>query len=708
MFSYSKKHFLSGILFLISLGIFGQSPLVEVYGNVTDDNTDLVGVLIQVTQGSRVIVSTKTDPNGEYAFQLPLGGEYLAEVSREGYISKKFTISTVGVPPEKVDKKFQPIGASISLFRRMEGVDYSLLNQPMMKFRYNTEEESFEFDKAYQAQMSAGMEQIKEAEKELKRVAKEKEARYALLVKEGDKAFGKKDYQASINNYREALTLKPKESYPQAQITHISKLMQDAEALAKADAGMKAKLAADAAAKKAADDAAAKAKADLEAAAKAKADKELADKLAREKADADAKAKAAADAKAKADADALAKKQADEAALKAKLEAEAQKRKQEEDALARKKAEELAARDKAEAERLAKEKAEADKKASEALAKKNADDAAAKAKADKELADKLAKEKASNEEKARLDKLAQEKAKADSEAKAKADKELADKNAREKAKADADAKARADKELADKLAKEKAEADKKSADELAKKLAADAQKKNADEAASKAKADKELADKLAADKAAADAKVKAEKELADKLAKEKADKEAADKAAKEKEALAKAEADAKLKAEADRLAKEKLTADASKGKNDKNILPVLGADDTKYKEAIRKGDNFLALKRYRDAKRCYEEALVQKSGDAYATEKLMEVEKLINSDANQITDERQKQLLAKYPEGVTEETIPGEGVVIIRRVLVRNRVAYVFEKKIFNWGGIACFRDGTAITELVFEQETKK
>lgn len=153
-----------------------------------------------------------------------------------------------------------------------------------------------------------------------------------------------------------------------------------------------------------------------------------------------------------------------------------------------------------------------------------------------------------------------------------------------------------------------------------------------------------------------------------------------------------------------RLQREKLAA-AEKAKS--AILPKLG-DDTKYKEAVRKGDNFMALKRYADAKKAYEEALVQKGNDPYAKEKLMECEKLMQSDAAVVTDERQKQLLAKYPEGVTEETIPMDGVVIIRRVLVKEKKAYVYEKKIFNWGGIAFFRDGSPITEPLFEQETKK
>jgi hypothetical protein len=57
---------------------------------------------------------------------------------------------------------------------------------------------------------------------------------------------------------------------------------------------------------------------------------------------------------------------------------------------------------------------------------------------------------------------------------------------------------------------------------------------------------------------------------------------------------------------------------------------------------------------------------------------------------------------------VGEEIIPGDGVVVIKRKLVKSGTTYTYEKKVFQWGGIACFRDGKPITELEFETETKK
>ncbi len=79
-------------------------------------------------------------------------------------------------------------------------------------------------------------------------------------------------------------------------------------------------------------------------------------------------------------------------------------------------------------------------------------------------------------------------------------------------------------------------------------------------------------------------------------------------------------------------------------------------------------------------------------------------------DALQIISNKNEHLTAlliKYKNGVTEEIIIGKNLIIIQRVVVRDAMAWVYQKKIFNWGGVAFFRDGVAITEGIFEMETK-
>jgi hypothetical protein len=177
---------------------------------------------------------------------------------------------------------------------------------------------------------------------------------------------------------------------------------------------------------------------------------------------------------------------------------------------------------------------------------------------------------------------------------------------------------------AEKLAQEKAAADK-----LAKeKLAADklASEKLAQENANKIKQDKIAAEKVAKEKAAEEkvinSKNKNDNESANKLTKEK---EAADKIASEKIAAEKA-ADEK-----NGLTQIKTGAEAEKintGESKRIVLQSLGSTN-KYKELIKRGDELFKMKRYVEAKPVFEDALKLKESDPYATNKLIEIDKLI-------------------------------------------------------------------------------
>lgn len=750
------------VLLTVSINSFAQDKAVRFNTKIEKGGNGCGGANLTITQNGKPFQTIVTNDDGKVKVDLPYGYNYLIVVSKPQMCTKKFEISTVGVPVDGNPQVFSI--EAITLFELQKGIDYSVLNKTLVKAAYDQKSNSIDYDENYINQMLGELDKLKQLEAEAVAKAKEAEANYKAAIVAGDKAFQKKEWQASISSYQQASLLKPAENYPKDQIAQINKIMADEAAKAKADADAKAKADADAAAKKKAEADAAAAKAAAEA--KAKAD-----------ADAAAKAKAEADAKAKADAEAAAKAKADAdaAAAKAKADAEAAaKAKADADAAAKAKADADAA--------AAKAKAEADAKAKlEAAAKAKADaDAAAKAKADADAAAAKAKAEAEAKAKADADAAAKKKledaaakAKADAEAaaKAKADADYAAKKkaeedaAKAKTAAEAAAKAKAD---ADAAAKAKAEADAKAKLDAAAKAKLDA------EAAAKAKADAEAAAKA---KAAADAAAKLDAAAKAKLDAENAAKAKADAAAQAKadaEAKAKAEADAKAKASLDAAAKKKaeeaeiakykaVIAQADKNftakeygvaktlyndasimrpdepypknklkeiedlenkkaiadKNKNTILQTLGTKttavtpsvtvdaDAKYKEAIKVADSYFTQKKYADAKKYYENALVEKGGDAYAKVRLIECEKLINSDNSPEINARKKELLAKYKPGVTEETLTGNGVVILQRVVVKEKDVWVYQKKMFSWGGTSFFRDQTPITESIFEQETK-
>ena len=77
-----------------------------------------------------------------------------------------------------------------------------------------------------------------------------------------------------------------------------------------------------------------------------------------------------------------------------------------------------------------------------------------------------------------------------------------------------------------------------------------------------------------------------------------------------------------------------------------------------------------------------------------------------NAVSKKIIDKKINDLVTKYKQGVTEERQEGQGVVIIKRILVRENEVWVYEKKIFDWGGVSYFRDKQRITASTFNMET--
>ncbi len=179
-FSFKRVIFFS-CLFFLGISIHAQTVPLRIQGSVSDDSGELSGVTLQITQGGKPYRSVMTDANGNYYFELPLGGDFLIVVSKDTYVSKKFTINTQGVPPDKgtANDPYPIIDASLTMFKKVEGIDYSLLNQPLIKYEYNPKMDNFGYDKNYLEQMKAKMETIKEAEKVVK--SKEKEVINGIL-----------------------------------------------------------------------------------------------------------------------------------------------------------------------------------------------------------------------------------------------------------------------------------------------------------------------------------------------------------------------------------------------------------------------------------------------------------------------------------------------------------------------------------------------
>jgi hypothetical protein len=661
-------------------------------GVVKEAGKPLNGAIVSVYDfNNEKIKELTTSATGGFTYNLKADEEYNILITKPGYITAKIIYSTIGLSVEDAKKFKSTSSPEIELFSlptdpALLAKVNSTFSKPMMSFYYSSDDNKMVADddiyKSMQQEFAVLQKQAYE-DKNKGAAAAEKEAKYTAAISKGDQAFAGANYKVAKDAYSEALTIKSSEAYPKTKIAEIDKLIaENAEkdklakekeindkynaAISKGDKALAAK---DYAGAKLAYNEALAVKSNeqlpkdkikeietitADLAAKDKAEK---DKLAKEK-ELNDKYTAAI---AKADAALFTKNY--EAAKSAYNEALAVKPNEQ---LPKDK---IAGIDKiisenAEKDKLAKEKADADAAEKARIAKEKADAAAAeqariaKEKADAEAAqkEKLAKEKAAADAAAEQARLAKEKADADVAEKARIAKEKADAEAEQarlaKQKADADAAEKV------RIAKEKADAEAEQA-RLAK------QKADAD-AAEKVRIAKEKADAAAAEQA--------------RIAKEKAD---ADAALKEKLAKEKAAADA---AEKERLAKEEEKK----------------AFDRKYNAAIAKGDSAIAIKDFPKAKLAFNEAIALKPTDELPKNKLKEIDAMIANAELYKND-----LAKKYPIGVTEEVVKEGNSKVTRRIVVIGFKGILYEKKETSFGAIYYFKDGNAITEQLFNAETK-
>lgn len=127
--------------------------------------------------------------------------------------------------------------------------------------------------------------------------------------------------------------------------------------------------------------------------------------------------------------------------------------------------------------------------------------------------------------------------------------------------------------------------------------------------------------------------------------------------------------------------------------------PVTQTIDETKEERLEKLNNWENEERARRERERAEE----KEKDAKPTEVIMEgdVEKLSTADY-------QKELASKYPSGITENVSKEGNKLIITRVVVKDTIGNEYKKVVHDWGGVFYFKNGEAVTERVWTQETEK
>ncbi|PJC62038.1 MAG: hypothetical protein CO022_06650, partial [Flavobacteriales bacterium CG_4_9_14_0_2_um_filter_32_27] len=172
---------------------------LDVNGTVKNEDTKkrFEGVTITIKRNGTVWKTITSPSTGEFTLELPPDAIYLVEFSKPGFTTKKVEFSTKNVPPDDAKYGFE-FPMEMNLFEEVEGLDVSILNQPIAKIAFNPSTGYMDYDPSYTKSIQKELEKLKKEQEEKRKQQeaerKEKAKEYATIIASADKLFSAKSW----------------------------------------------------------------------------------------------------------------------------------------------------------------------------------------------------------------------------------------------------------------------------------------------------------------------------------------------------------------------------------------------------------------------------------------------------------------------------------------------------------------------------------
>ena len=111
----------------------------------------LDSVQVRVLNETDFTMAIRFSKKGRCAVKLPLGKKYTIEFSKNGFVSK---VLEVNAKVPRYDTFVSVFPFDIDLFQEVEGLDVTVLNDPIAKITYNNFNKTFDYDYNYTAKIN--------------------------------------------------------------------------------------------------------------------------------------------------------------------------------------------------------------------------------------------------------------------------------------------------------------------------------------------------------------------------------------------------------------------------------------------------------------------------------------------------------------------------------------------------------------------------
>lgn len=208
-----------------------QSPTLDLKIEIKDEtyNQKMANAEVVIYKNGAPYKKLTTDDKGRLFVQVPLGVDYKVEFKKNGYVTKHIIIDTKNIPSEDASYGFE-YPMEVNLFEDIPEIDFSILQKPVAILKFDNKTGFFEYDKDYTNSILKQLEELKKAYQEkMKALAEQRkkmEAEYNAAINAGNKAFNEKKYAEAKAQFEKALSIKPNEIYPANKIKEIEELLK--------------------------------------------------------------------------------------------------------------------------------------------------------------------------------------------------------------------------------------------------------------------------------------------------------------------------------------------------------------------------------------------------------------------------------------------------------------------------------------------------
>ncbi len=235
-YSFLRQVLVLSILFVASQ-TFAQNTTITLNIVVKDEDSGgkLGGSVITIYKNGGIFETISVPENGKIKKELQLGHTYDIKFAKDLYAPKVARLDTRNVPKEEQRGGYE-FDMEVSLFKAPMGFNLDIMKEPAAKAVYMSETDNIGWDEDYirkqREKIDAELKRVATANKADQAKFKE----FEKIIQQGDEKVIVKDYNAAIAKYEQAQAMFPQHELPKQKIAKVRELMNGDEAAKKEEA----------------------------------------------------------------------------------------------------------------------------------------------------------------------------------------------------------------------------------------------------------------------------------------------------------------------------------------------------------------------------------------------------------------------------------------------------------------------------------------